>query len=138
MQLSAVSEKNVHANPDGFLVLAGIELQLHFVAFLERIVRPAQPNQVARIIQFDAPINNFASVVLGVQKNYAMGISPYESRNGALHADPFREIVALRPVVRHDRATKGQKATGEAKKRQQSKFHPCISEFEPLTIGPTM
>jgi hypothetical protein len=80
-------------------------------------VSPAQANQVAGIIQFDAPTYNFAFVVLGVQKNYAMGIGPYESRNGAFHADAFGKVVALRPVVRHYRATVKQKATGKAKER---------------------
>ena len=66
MQFLAIREKYVRANPDRLAVLAGVEFKRDFVTGLERHVSPAQPDQIARIIQFDGQIYNLAFVVLRV------------------------------------------------------------------------
>src|ERR1700688_537871 len=103
MQLSAIRKKYVHANPDGFFILAGVASKRNFVACFQGHVSPAQADQIARIIQFDAPICDLAVAVLGVEKNLAMGIGPHESRYGALHGNSLCEVVALGTVVGNDR-----------------------------------
>ena len=78
MQFSAIREKYVRANPDRLVILAGVELKSNFVTVLQRHVSPAQPDQIARIIEFDGPIYDLALVILGVKINLAMGIGPHE------------------------------------------------------------
>jgi len=86
-------------------------------------MRPAQPDEITRIIQFDGPVYDVTLVVFHVKKNLAMRIGPDESSNGSLQGDPLRKIVPLRAVVCNERSAKQQKANRQSKKPDNSAFH---------------
>ena len=113
MQFPAIREKYVRANADRLAVLAGVEDKRNVVAGLQCHMSPAQSDQISGIIQFDSPVYNFALFVFRVKINLAMRVGPHKLRNGPLYGDPFCKVIPLRSVVRHDRATKHQKARSQ-------------------------
>src|ERR1700722_932556 len=123
MQLSAIREKDVHADSHGLLILARVEFQSNFVAFLHRDMCPAQAHQVSRIVELDAPIYDRAFVILGIKINLAMGVGPNESCDNALYGNPFTEIVTLRSMVRHNGATEREESHSQRHEHHESTFH---------------
>src|SRR5712692_6528144 len=110
--------------------LPGLKTSVTSSPSLQGHMSPAQPDQIARIIQFDAPMYNVALVVFRVQENLAMGIGPHELRNGSLQGDPPCVVVPLRSVVCPHRAAKHQRAHSQGEEGHQSTFHAAPPSLE--------
>ena len=95
----------------GRAILGGMEGDGDRVAGLQAGFLPTGARQPHRMVQFDRPVPHFARVVLGVEMQEAMRISPVQTGYGALERGGFLQIVSRRPVM-------GEYRPGSDRKKQ--------------------
>ena len=112
-QLRAIGEHDFAEHSHGRALLAGNEGDRDLIAGMQRLWVPAGSSQNCWREGFDRPVYNLAGIILGVQKNLAVGIGPEEFRYGPLKGLWMLYVVIRSPVVREHRNADHQNANDQ-------------------------